>query len=126
MLPYDLSVVLCHFLRPVVCFDEFGKMENFEFVKTKSEKYSVLGVLIPPTDSDLQLFDEGELQTGSMILYTGSNVNLYFHDLIQKDQPEARQTYVCFQGRTYRIKGCSNRAEDGLHKKWTMVRYVER
>jgi len=124
-LPYDMTPVLDEFLTAVVCFDETSTMENFELKPVVGPEYVIAGVLIPPTDLDLQLFDEGEIRDGAMTLYTYSTVTLHFHDWGSVDG-EQRQTFVKFNGDIYRIKGLSPRGHDGLHKKWTMVRYVER
>lgn len=125
MLPYDMTPVLDEFMTVVTCFDKMSEMVDYELKSVQSSDYSVFGVLIPPTDLDLQLFEEGEIRDGAMVLYTYSTVNLYFHDMGSPAEKQ-RQTFVRFNGDIYRIKGLSPRSHDGLHKKWTMTRYVER
>lgn len=124
-LPYDMTPVLDEFITAVVCFDEISTFVDFEQQVVQGKDYVVAGVLIPPTDLDLELFEEGEIRAGAMVLYTYSTVNLHYHDVGQENE-EQKQTFIRFNGDIYRIKGLSPRSHDGLHKKWTMVRYVER
>ena len=125
MLPYDMTPVLDEFLTAIVCYDETSRIEQYEQQFVQGSDYVIAGVLIPPTDLDLNLFEDGEIRDGAMILYTYSTVTLHFHDVGKVDE-EQKQTFVRFNGDIYRIKGLSPRAHDGLHKKWTMTRYVER
>lgn len=125
MLPFDMTPVLDEFITAVTCFDESSQMVDFELKEVQGPDYVIAGTLIPPTDLDLQLFDEGEIREGAMVLYTYSTVTLYYHD-VGSATGEQKQTFVRFNGDIYRIKGLSPRSHDGLHKKWTMVRYVER
>ena len=125
MLPLDMTPVLDEFITAVTCFDESSVIVDFEQKPVQGKDYIIAGVLIPPTDLDLQLFDEGEIREGAMVLYTYSTVNLHYHDVGDKSA-EQKQTFIRFNGDIYRIKGLSPRSHDGLHKKWTMVRYVER
>ena len=125
MLPFDMTPVLDEFITAVTCFDETSQIVDFEQKPVRGPNYIIAGVLIPPTDLDLNLFDEGEIRSGAMVLYTYSTVTLYYHDVGPADA-EQKQTFVRFNGDIYRIKGLSPRSHDGLHKKWTMVRYVER
>lgn len=125
MLPFDMTPVLDEFITAVTCFDETSSIVDFEEQSVKGSNYVIAGVLIPPTDLDLNLFEEGEIRSGAMVLYTYSTVTLYFHD-VGSSTGQQKQTFVRFNGDIYRIKGLSPRSHDGLHKKWTMVRYVER
>ena len=124
-LPFDMTPVLDEFLTAVTCYDLVTRVENYEAVGVQEADYVIAGVLLPPTDSDLGLFEEGEIREGAMTLYTYSTVTLYFHDM-GPASGEQRQTFVRFNGDVYRIKGISPRGHDGLHKKWLMTRYVER
>lgn len=124
-LPYDMTPVLDEFLTAVTCYDVVSTVENYEVVDTQQPDYVIAGVLLPPTDSDLGFFDEGEIREGAMTLYTYSTVNLHFHD-IGPAQVSQKQTFVRFNGDVYRIKGISPRQHDGLHVKWLMSRYVKR
>lgn len=125
MLPFDMTPAMDEFITAITCFDEVSTVEHFEQVPSKTPDYVIAGVLIPPTDSNLTLFEEGEIREGALILYTYSTVNLYFHDIHGVSDPQ-RQTFVRFNGDIYRIKGLSPRGHDGLHKKWTVTRYAER
>ena len=125
MLPYDMTPVLDEFITAVTCFDRTFETVDFEQKPVQGPDYVIAGVLIPPTDLDLNLFEEGEIRSGAMVLYTYSTVTLFFHDVGDPNGLE-KQTFVRFNGDIYRIKGLSPRSHDGLHKKWTMVRYVER
>ena len=124
-LPFDMTPVLDEFLTAVTCYDLVTRVENYEAVGVQEADYVIAGVLLPPTDSDLGLFEEGEIREGAMTLYTYSTVTLYFHDMGPANG-EQRQTFVRFNGDVYRIKGISPRGHDGLHKIWLMTRYVER
>ena len=125
MLPYDMPPVLDEFITAVTCVDRTAETVDFEQKPVQGPDYVIAGVLIPPTDIDLNLFEEGEIRSGAMVLYTYSTVTLFFHDVGDPNGLE-KQTFVRFNGDIYRIKGLSPRSHDGLHKKWTMVRYVER
>lgn len=125
MLPYDMTPVLDEFITTIVCYDIESQMVDYELKPIQGPDYVIYGVLIPPTDLDLQLFEEGEIRDGAMILYTYSTVNLYFHDMASPAEKQ-KQTFIRFNGDVYRIKGLSPRSHDGLHKKWTMTRYVKR
>lgn len=124
-LPLDMTEVLDEFITAIVCYNETSTKIDFEFKPVKGSNYQIAGVLIPPTNQDLNLFEEGEIRSGALVLYTYSTTVLYFHD-ITAPSAEAKQTYVVFNGDTYRIKGLSPRSHDGLHKKWTLVRCIER
>lgn len=124
-LPFDMTPALNEFLTAVTCYDVISSVVNYECVEEQGTDYVIAGVLLPPTDSDLGLFDEGEIREGAMTLYTYSTVTLYFHD-IGPSNVNQRQTFVRFNGDVYRIKGISPRQHDGLHKKWLMTRYVKR
>lgn len=125
-LPYAVNRVLSFFLRKVEAYDLIYQAgENFSAEVNRTPKYSFSGVLIPPTDKDLQLFDEGELANGAMTLYVNKDVKLHFNDAADPGDV-MKQTIVLFDGDQYRVKGYSNRAEDGLHRKYTMVRYMPR
>ena len=124
-LPFDMTPVLDEFLTSLTCFDMVTEIVNYEAVETQQPDYVIAGVLLPPTDLDLGLFDEGEIREGAMTLYTYSTVTLYFHD-VGSSEVNQRQTFVRFNGDTYRIKGISPRGHDGLHKKWILTRYVKR
>lgn len=123
-LPYNVSRVLSFFNRKVIAYDLVGQIVDYKMQVSKSNQYSFLGVLIPPTDSDLTLFDEGERQVGAMVLYVGKNVELSIADSMSSNQKPFRQTIIIFKGNEYRVRGCSDREEDGLHRKYTLVRYI--
>lgn len=125
MLPFDMGPVLNEFLTLITCYDVESVMSDYELQKIQGPDYSIAGVLIPPTDLDIAMFDEGEIRQGAMILYTYSTTKLFYQDM-QNQQDRQKQTFVRFNGDIYRIKGMSPRAHDGLHYKWTMTRYVER
>ena len=125
-LPYAVNRVLSFFLRRVEAYDlVYQAGEGFSAEVNRTPKYAFSGVLIPPTDKDLQLFDEGELANGAMILYVNKDVKLHFNDAADPGDV-MRQTIVLFDGDEYRVKGYSNRSADGLHRKYTMVRYMPR
>ena len=123
-LPYNVARVLPYFYRRITAYDLIGGMDNFRAVQSKTPTYTFIGVIIPPTDKDLQLFDEGELAQGSMVLYVKKNVKLHVADALPDENGQIRQTIILFDGDEYRVKGYSNRSEDGLHRKYTMVRYI--
>ena len=125
-LPYGVNRVLSFFLRRVEAYDLVMQDGNgFEAEPHRTPRYSFSGVLIPPTDKDLQLFDEGEIASGAMTLYVNKDVKLHCNDAVDPGEV-SRQTIVCFDGDEYRVKGYSNRSADGLHRKYTMVRYMPR
>lgn len=124
-LPLDMTPVLDEFLTAVTCYDLVTTVENYEAKEVQEADYVIAGVLLPPTDSDLALFEEGEIREGAMTLYVYSTVTLYFHD-VGPSTSSQRQTFVRFNGDVYRIKGISPRGHDGLHKKYLMSRYYER
>ena len=124
-LPFDMTPVLNEFLTAVICYDLVSRVDDYEVKEIQGNDYVIAGVLLPPTDSDLGLFDEGEIREGAMTLYTYSTVTLYFHD-IGPSTGEQKQTFVRFNGDVYRVKGISPRGHDGLHKKWILTRYVKR
>lgn len=122
-IPYNVARILPYFNRVVKAYDLIGELVDFKMSVRKSDVYSIVGTLIPPTDKDLNLFDEGEIAGGAMVLYVNSSVKLYVADAFENATEEFRQTIILFDGDEYRIKGYSNRAADGLHRKYTMVRY---
>jgi len=124
-LPYNLSRVLGFFQRTIQAYDIVGGIVDHEFTQTSTESYSFVGVLIPPTDKDLNLFDEGELANGAMVLYVSNSVQLHVNDAIANQGQTMRQTIVVFDNDRFRVKGQSNRSSDGLHRKYTLVRYLE-
>lgn len=124
-IPYNVSRVLTYFQRRIQAYDIVGSLSDYEFSKTYSQPYSFVGVLIPPTNKDLSLFDEGELATGALVVYVPKTVTLHMADAVTSVQNEQRQTIVLFDGDEYRVKGLSNRDSDGLHKKYTLVRFME-
>lgn len=122
-LPYNVSRVLSFFNRRIFAYDLIGTTKDFRTQVLKGEKYSFLGVLIPPTDTELNLFDEGERASGAMVLYVNHKVELFMNDS-KKPGEDFKQTIIIFRGHEYRVKGCSDRCEDGLHRKYTVVRYM--
>lgn len=122
-LPYNVARILPYFNRTVEAYDLIGEFVDYEMKVSKSEPYTIIGTLIPPTDKDLNLFDEGEIASGAMVLYVNSSVKLSVADGFETATEPFRQTIIKFDGDEYRIKGYSNRATDGLHRKYTMVRY---
>lgn len=123
-IPYNVSRVLTFFQRKIYAYDLYGEIRDHSYMLLDSSPYAFIGVLIPPTDQDLQLFDEGEISAGAMILYVISKIELHIADDINQLTDGIRQTIVQFDGRDYRVKGQSNRKEDGLHRKYTLVRYM--
>jgi len=124
-IPYNVAKVLAYFHRSIQAYDIVGTIVDHEVARQKSAVYSFVGVVIPPTNKDLELFDEGELASGSLIVYVPKNVRLYICDAVANIQDGQRQTIVLFDDDEYRVKGISNRASDGLHRKYTMTRYLE-
>lgn len=124
-LPFDMTPVLDEFLTAVTCYDLVTTVVNYEAKEVQEADYVIAGVLLPPTDLDLALFEEGEMREGAMTLYTDSTVHLHFHD-VGPVSVSQRQTFVRFNGDVYRIKGISPRGHDGLHIKYLMSRYYER
>lgn len=123
-IPYNVSRVLSFFQKKIFAYDLYGEIQDHAYALLATSPYSFVGVLIPPTDQDLQLFDEGEISSGAMILYVISKTELHIADDISRLSDEIRQTIVQFDGRDYRVKGQSNRKEDGIHRKYTLVRYM--
>lgn len=125
MLPFDMTPVLDEFLTVVQCFDEIGTIKDHQLETVKGPEYTLIGVLIPPTDDDLRFFNEGEIRNGALIFYTKIGVTLSFQDM-QSETETSRQSFIKFLGSTYRVVGMSPRAHDGMHYKWKLVRDVTR
>jgi hypothetical protein len=122
-LPYNVARILPYFYRKIEAYDLIGGVDGYKSIMSRTPIYTFIGVMIPPTDKDLNLFDEGELAQGSMVLYVKNTVKLYMGDAVDEASRTTRQTIILFDGDEYRVKGYSNRALDGLHRKYTMVRY---
>lgn len=123
-LPYNVARILPYFYRKIRAYDLVGGVDGYQAVMSRTPEYTFIGVMIPPTDKDLSLFDEGEMAQGAMVLYVKKNVRLYMGDAIELPGEGTRQTIVLFDGDEYRVKGYSNRSEDGLHRKYTLTRYI--
>lgn len=124
-LPLNVARVLTYFYRRITAYDLVGSIVDHEYKKTATDSYTFTGVLIPPTNKDLELFEEGELANGALVLYVNKAVQLYMADAVQNVSGDIRQTIVLFDGDEYRVKGYSNRSEDGIHRKYTLVRYMK-
>ena len=123
-IPYNVARVITYFQRKIDAYDLVCEIVDHECVVTKQKPYSFIGVLIPPTDKDLQLFDEGEIANGAMVLYVKDTIKLNMCDSISTVTPGQKQTIVLFDGDEYRVKSYSNRSSDGLHRKYGVVRYI--
>lgn len=123
-LPYNVDRVLPYFYRAIRAYDLISEIGGYSARQTKSEPYTFIGVLIPPTDKDLELFDEGELASGAMTLYVHSTVKLHMGDGVASPDATWRQTIIQYDGDEYRVKSYSNRSQDGLHRKYGVVRYI--
>ena len=123
-MPYNVDRVLPYFYRRINAYDLISAIDGYRTSQVKGEPYTFIGVLIPPTDKDLELFDEGEIAQGAMTLYVKSTVKLYMGDAIPSKDAEWRQTIVVYDGDEYRVKSYSNRSVDGNHRKYGLVRYV--
>lgn len=124
-LPFDVSRVLNYFTRRILAYDITCEKKDFEVKKTNGADYYFPGVIQPPTDKEIQLFDEGELASGAIIVYVKSNVNLYVADVLSSSTVPWKQTIIKHGGDEFRIKGVSNRDFDGCHKKYTAVRFIK-
>ena len=117
--------VLDEFLRRVTAYDETTGIVDYKMRnKVTGADYTFAGVLIPPSDEDLQILDEGDIKAGSIVIYTRGK-ELFFTD-VQSKEADQRQTFIKHDGKVYRIKTSMNRIEDGLYRKYMAVRQVTR
>lgn len=125
MIPISIVEVLDEFLRQITAYDETASIIDYKRRDPiVSPDYVFPGVLIPPTDNDLQLFDEGDIKQGAIVIYS-RGTELFYTD-IQSPTASQKQTYVRFEGSVYRIKSGSPRMSDGLYRKYGAVRYIKR
>jgi hypothetical protein len=125
MIPFDMLPVLDEFIRRITAYDEVTGIIDYKMRnKTTGADYTFAGVLIPPSDEDLQLLDEGDIKAGSIVVYTRGK-ELFFTD-VQNKSANQRQTFIKHDSKIYRIKSGSNRTEDGLYRKYMAVRQVVR
>lgn len=125
-IPYDMSPVLAEFSRRIECFDRFGGIVNHEMKLDQiSEPYYIYGVLIPPSEKELQFFDEGEIRSGAIVLYCSDRFTLHFVSEGEYSAPY-RQSYVRFEDEEYRVKAVMNRSSDGRYKKWMLTKAISR
>jgi len=124
-IPINMVPVLDRFIRKVTAFDEVSSIVDYKSRDAVAESdYWFPGVLIPPSDSDLQMLEEGDIQAGTIIVYTRGK-RLFFTD-IQGEGSSTRQSYVRHNGDIYRIKSEMNRIDDGLYRKYIAVKYILR
>lgn len=128
-LPYNVAIVLRYFLRRITAYDLTIDYVDHEAKTTKGPEYHFSGVLLPPTDKDINLFDEGELANGAMTLYVNKRIKLHINSELEWGETflsrQRKQTIILFDGDEYRVKGYSNRSDDGIHRKYTLVRYID-
>jgi len=126
-IPFNMIPVIASHIRPVTAFDRIGTTVDYQYQDNaeQSADYVFGGVLIPPTDNDLQYFEEGELRQGSMVLYVFGNRTLYFND-IANPTDSTTQTFVRDGTDVYRVKGRADRLVDGLYKKYALTRFINR
>lgn len=125
--PFNMGPVLNRLIREVRAFDREGSLVDFEYQESSgpTRDYIFGGVLIPPNENDLNLFEEGEIRQGVMLCYVSAPRILYFHDMVSPDSI-VRQTYIRNGPDVYRVKNAAQRTADGLYVKYTLVRMVVR
>lgn len=124
-IPYNLARILTYFQRKIEAYDIVREFVNFEPIITNTEKYSFVGVFIPPTDQELMLFDEGEISQGVMMVYVPSKIVLHVNNSILSEQSIGKQSIVIFDGMDFRVKNVSNRAIDGMYRKYALTRFMK-
>lgn len=123
-LPMDMREVLDEFLRKITAFDRTDSIVDHQTASTVGADYTFAGVLLPTSDEDLQLLDEGEIKNGNITVYT-RGLQLYFKD-IQEPTATAKQSFIKDRDRVYRIKAETDRTEDGMYRKYVATRYIDR
>lgn len=126
MLPLDMRPIIDMFLSKIYAYDETGAVVDYRRRDpVVGADYWFAGTIIPPTDTDLQMLDAGDIKAGVIIVYTRGK-ELFYIDAQATPSTSQKQTYVKWDGDVYRVKGDSNRWYDGLHRKYIAVRRVER
>lgn len=123
-LPMDMREVLDEFLRKITAFDRTDSIVDHQTASTIGADYTFAGVLLPTSEEDLQLLDEGEIKNGNITIYT-RNKQLFFKD-IQAPTATAKQTFIKDRDKVYRIKTEMDRSEDGLYCKYVATRHIDR
>lgn len=124
-IPMSMTPVLDRYIRKVTAYDESASIVDYQRrAATVGEDYWFPGVSLPPSDSDLQMLEEGDIQIGTIIVYTRGK-ELFFTD-IQDPTASVMQSFVRHDGKVYRVKSEMNRMEDGLYRKYIAVKYLIR
>jgi len=123
MLPYNVTPVLDRFLRAVTAYEEIGVMTDHKLNTSKRSDYKFGGVIVPTTDTELQLLPEGEVKSGAMTVYVRAPRKLYMND-VQNEKSISRQSYIKEDGMIYKVKVESPRFGDGLYRKYICTRWV--
>lgn len=123
-IPIDVREVLDEFLRRITAFDRSDTIEDHDLKTVGGPDYTFAGVLIPTSEDDLQLLDEGEIKSGSITVFTRGK-QLFFKD-IQAAEATAKQTFIRNRDNIYRVKTEADRTDDGMYRKYIAVRFVER
>lgn len=116
--------VLDEFLRRITAFDRTDTIDDHDLKTVVGSDYTFAGVLLPTSDDDLQLLDEGEIKGGSLTVYTRGK-QLFFKD-VQAEEATAKQTFIRNRDNIYRIKTEADRTDDGMYRKYIAVRFFER
>ena len=120
----DMREVLDEFLRKITAYDRSDSIVDHQLSSSNGQDYTFAGVLLPTSDEDLQLLDEGEIKNGNITVYTRGK-QLFFKD-IQSPDETAKQTFIYHNNKVFRIKTESDRTDDGMFIKYIAVRDITR
>jgi hypothetical protein len=123
-LPMDMREVLDEFLRKITAFDRTDSIVDHETSSSTGADYTFAGVLLPTSEEDLQLLDEGEIKNGNITIYTRGK-QLFFKD-VQAPAATAKQTFIKDRDKVYRIKSEADRTEDGMYYKYFATKHIDR
>lgn len=95
-----------------------------QWVEAEIDSGTITAKISPPSDKDLDILEPGEISNGAQVIH-GINISLPFIDT-EQDSTEAKQTYIDWQGSTWRVKSVSNRTHDGAYLRYGLVRHIDR
>ncbi len=125
MIPLPVNRAVSMFSQKITAYDTEGSYVNHEWIDATGDDYTFAGKIAPASDKELELFEQGDISSGVLMVHVLSGVTLHFKDTNQTSI-EGTQTYIRHQGDVWRIKPISNRSNDGAHKRYGAVRYIER
>jgi hypothetical protein len=104
-IPLPVNQAAYFFSQPITAYETTGTRVNGKEVRVVAADRTIYGVIQPADPKEIELYSDGALSSGSLILHTTYPVSAY--DVGQSGQVTS-QTYVRYKGETWKLWKIAN------------------